>query len=183
MTIADDARLTLAVLRTAVLAHGAVAANHARHLVEREGFPRDKVHVIPNGIDLDLFDASRQIDPRAAYNLPADRPIVLFSGRMERRKGLKYLLMAYSRLKWRYPNIRLIVVGSGEVKQMLVGSQPGVYEVGTGHVGGRRVHARAHDRGRPGRLYVRLQHSALPSGRLGGDSLGGYGHGHALLHN
>jgi glycosyltransferase involved in cell wall biosynthesis len=49
---------------------------------------RRHVEVIPNGIDLDLFDASQQVDVRKAHDLPTDRPVILFSGRMERRKGI-----------------------------------------------------------------------------------------------
>ena len=32
-----------------------VASAHGKHLVEREGFPAEKVHVIPNGVDVDRF--------------------------------------------------------------------------------------------------------------------------------
>ena len=46
------------------------------------------VQVIPNGIDLELFDKSEHIDVRRKFNLPKNRPIILFSGRMERRKGI-----------------------------------------------------------------------------------------------
>jgi len=49
---------------------------------------RRSIRVIPNGIDLDLFDASEQIDFRRSFDLPADRPIIFFAGRLERRKGI-----------------------------------------------------------------------------------------------
>ncbi len=49
---------------------------------------REAVRVIPNGIDLELFDKSESFDVRRKFNLPQDRPIILFSGRMEPRKGI-----------------------------------------------------------------------------------------------
>jgi glycosyltransferase involved in cell wall biosynthesis len=49
---------------------------------------RRPVHVIPNGIDIELFDRSEQLDFRSRFDLPRDRPLVFFAGRMERRKGI-----------------------------------------------------------------------------------------------
>jgi glycosyltransferase involved in cell wall biosynthesis len=49
---------------------------------------RSAVRVIPNGIDLELFDAAERVDVRDRFQLPRDGPMILFAGRMERRKGI-----------------------------------------------------------------------------------------------
>jgi glycosyltransferase involved in cell wall biosynthesis len=49
---------------------------------------RSSIRVIPNGIDLELFDTAEQVDVRERFHLPRDRTLILFAGRMERRKGI-----------------------------------------------------------------------------------------------
>ena len=65
--------------------------------------------IIPNGLRVD--DYARDIPPFP--HLRDGMINLLFLGRLEKRKGLKYLLAAFSRLKWDWPNLRLLVVGPG----------------------------------------------------------------------
>jgi phosphatidyl-myo-inositol alpha-mannosyltransferase len=65
--------------------------------------------IIPNGIELDHFKPD--LEPLAEF---MDGKInLLFVGRMEKRKGLEYLLKAYRIIKPDCPDCRLIIVGPG----------------------------------------------------------------------
>jgi phosphatidylinositol alpha-mannosyltransferase len=64
--------------------------------------------VIPNGIDLERFGA--QVEPFSKF--AAEGPNILFVGRLEKRKGFKYLLRAFPYVKEEFPGARLLVVGA-----------------------------------------------------------------------
>ncbi len=66
-------------------------------------------HIVPNGIDTDHF--TPDVAPIGEFN--DNRINILFVGRMEKRKGLNYLIDAYKRIKQEVPNSRLIAVGPG----------------------------------------------------------------------
>ena len=90
--------------------HGGIAVSPAAHNYVHNFFPRD-YRIIPNGIDVDHFASNAVPWPQ----FQDGKTNILFVGRLEKRKGLKYLLEAYSSLKWEYPNTRLIAVGPGNL--------------------------------------------------------------------
>jgi len=49
---------------------------------------RAPIEVIPNGIDLALFDEEEILDVYQKYDLPRNKTTIFFAGRMERRKGI-----------------------------------------------------------------------------------------------
>jgi phosphatidylinositol alpha-mannosyltransferase len=71
------------------------------------------IEIIPNGVDADFFNPQG----KRIRKFDDGKINILFVGRIEERKGLFYLLKAFSILKKKNRNIRLIVVGEGNEKE------------------------------------------------------------------
>jgi len=93
---------------TASKLDGRIAVSNPAREYAAKDFPGD-YKIIPNGIDTKRFS----IPTAPIGEFKDDKLNILFVGRLEKRKGLNFLLEAFSDLKWDYPNIRLIVVGTG----------------------------------------------------------------------
>ncbi|MBI4187371.1 MAG: glycosyltransferase family 4 protein [Chloroflexi bacterium] len=88
---------------------------HAKIAVSRVALEFASKHVnghydiIPNGIDQERF--SRDVAPVDSFR--DGKRNILFVGRLEKRKGVNYLLRAYQQVKSEIPDSRLIIVGPG----------------------------------------------------------------------
>jgi phosphatidylinositol alpha-mannosyltransferase len=81
-------------------------AEYAQSLTEQQ------VHIIPNGIDLNKYSP---IKPRPQ----PDHKTILYIGRLERRKGVKYLLRAFDVFSKSNPDARLLIAGDGPDRERL----------------------------------------------------------------
>lgn len=72
------------------------------------------IKYIPNGIDIDRY----QSKPHSAIKNPKMKTI-LYIGRLEGRKGVKYLLRAFDELSKRNVNVQLLIAGSGPDEKKL----------------------------------------------------------------
>lgn len=83
--------------------------------IAESGYPEERIHVIPNAADLDLFDvpeeAGRQF--RSRYPWLQDRPLVVYAGTIGRINGVEYLARLAAKVKGTLPEICFLVVGQG----------------------------------------------------------------------
>ena len=89
--------------------HGRIAVSEAARTFVAPHFPQRQYRVIPNGIDFRRFAEATPLP-----ELRDGKKNVLFVGRKDERKGLRYLLEAFARLLESRRDLRLIVVGPGQ---------------------------------------------------------------------
>lgn len=106
-------------LRNVILrkADGFIAINR---IIEEEfysgGIRKGKIHYIPNGIDRESFhpiETEKKGFLRKRLGLPIDKKIVIYTGRLNKGKGLEMLLGVWRGIVKDYKNVFLIIAGSG----------------------------------------------------------------------
>jgi glycosyltransferase involved in cell wall biosynthesis len=80
---------------------------------------KDKVCIVPNGIDPKMFDDIGCDDALLdRYTLEKDN-FVLYMGRLYSLKGIHYLIKAFQNLKRRHKPLKLVIAGKGDFEPYL----------------------------------------------------------------
>ena len=99
-------------------ADGVVATSRAMETAVHHLYkvPPEKIHIIPNGIDLNQYKPALNPALVASYGINPDKPILLFVGRITRQKGIIHLIHA---VKYFLPEIQVVVcAGAPDTKEI-----------------------------------------------------------------
>lgn len=90
----------------------------AERLAELAGICSSRIHVIPNGVDLDRFELqdapAARVRLRRTLGLTGDEPMVLVPAVLRRGKGHDVLLDALPLIQAECPKVRIVFAGGGE---------------------------------------------------------------------
>ena len=101
----------------------AVSYANARYLIEEKRLPEKKVRVIQNGTDLSRFNPAHVPPPglRAELGIGTVDPVILVAARLEPQKGHSVLLGAMPEVLREFPNLRVLCLGDGVLRNELEG--------------------------------------------------------------
>ncbi len=99
-----------------------VCSNYMREEIRRIfATPPDKIHVIPNGVNpIKKMDRNEVVKVLKKYNIPLNKRIVLFVGRLVYEKGAHILVEAIPRITRIIDDVFFVFVGTGPMKEYLV---------------------------------------------------------------
>ncbi|PIQ87302.1 MAG: hypothetical protein COV74_01905 [Candidatus Omnitrophica bacterium CG11_big_fil_rev_8_21_14_0_20_45_26] len=102
----------------------AISQPVANHLIEYFNVKKEKVHMVLNAIDVsDLRKRLTCHDPnqiRKEWNLASSVPTLGIVARIVQDKGHEYLVRAVKEVKKHYPDIKLVIVGTGPNKKKVL---------------------------------------------------------------
>ena len=93
----------------------AVAQQHAEYQINNERFPKDKVFLIPNGIDTDrfVFDQQKRKQWRSELGIGESDPVVGIVAALRPEKNHKLFLGAAQCVAGKMPNAQFVIAGDG----------------------------------------------------------------------
>lgn len=95
-----------------------VSESACRFTHEQSGIPLEKLFAIPNGVVQESFEMSRGAF-RQQLGLSDETPLIAAVGRLEKQKGMDYLLEAAADVSGGFPDAVLAIVGAGPDEERL----------------------------------------------------------------
>lgn len=92
--------------------HVLTAVSEVAEATARVYVPDSDIRIIPNGIRLEEYLPKK-------LHQPTNKKTIVYVGRLEKRKGVKYLLQAYALLRQQRGNVQLIIAGGGDLRSTL----------------------------------------------------------------
>jgi glycosyltransferase involved in cell wall biosynthesis len=91
-----------------------------KHSLVNLGVEEEKIKVIYNPYPIDEIRELAK-EPLGSYEEIFKHPVLITAGRLTKQKGQWYLLRVFKALKERHKDLRLVILGEGELKNYLVG--------------------------------------------------------------
>jgi phosphatidylinositol alpha-mannosyltransferase len=107
----------------------AIAVSHSTTVALNRYFEANWT-IVPNGIDLELFNPHAPPPP----GIRRDMPVILFLGRFDPRNGLTTLIESFKKVRGRNREAQLVVVGDGPLRKhyyKAAGGDPDITFVGS----------------------------------------------------
>ncbi|ASA78636.1 glycosyltransferase family 4 protein [Thermococcus sp. 5-4] len=89
----------------------AVSSTTKSSLTDDYDVPSEKITLLPNGVDFHIFRPLSRVK-KVPYS-------ILYVGRLDKRKGLYYLIKAMKHITKELPTARLYIIGSGHLRNNL----------------------------------------------------------------
>lgn len=78
-----------------------------------------KLHLVANGVDLEVFQPADKVAARDALKLPETAPVVAYVGRLEAQKNLGRGLAAFAKVREGHPSAMYLIAGDGSQRARL----------------------------------------------------------------
>jgi len=75
--------------------------------------------VIPTGIELEAFSTGDGERFRRTHNIPPERPLLIYVGRVAHEKNITFLLRVVAHLRQSVPDVLLVIAGEGPARSAL----------------------------------------------------------------
>lgn len=89
-----------------------VPSTAMQEVLEKYGV-NTNTEVLPTGIELENFKNGNGIKFRKIHNIPSDRPVLVFVGRVAFEKNIGFLLNVVNQIRKTIPEVLLLITGEG----------------------------------------------------------------------